>query len=71
MYIRITNSAMPEQRMDNGTVTDRSSIGILAREALPVRVAAVFFSRTYFCTRYMASVMVSSTTAIAAAPCLS
>ena len=71
MYMRMTNRAMAEQAMVSGVVTERSSMSILAREALPVRVAAVFFSSTYFCTRYMARVMVSSTTAMAAAPSLS
>ena len=71
MYIIMTNSAVREHKMVRGRVTDRSSMSILAREALPVRVAAVFFSSTYFCTRYISRVMLSSTTAMAAAPCLS
>ena len=45
MYIMMTNSATREQNTVSGTVTDLSSISILARDALPVRVAAVLRSR--------------------------
>ena len=44
-YMRITKRAMREQRTVSGRVTDLSSMSILAREALPVRVAAVLLSR--------------------------
>ena len=67
----MTKIAISEHSTVRGVVTERSSMSILPRDALPVRVAAVFFSSTYFCTRYITRVMDSSTTAIAAAPCLS
>ena len=45
MYIRRTKAATSPQRMDSGRVTLLSSISILWRLALPVRVAAVLLSR--------------------------
>ena len=44
-YIIITKQAAREQRMVRGIFTLLSSMSILPREALPVRVAAVFASR--------------------------
>ena len=45
IYMMMTNSAASEQKMVSGILTLLSSMSILAREALPVRVAAVFASR--------------------------
>ena len=45
MYIMITKIAASEQKMVSGILTLLSSMSILARDALPVRVAAVFASR--------------------------
>ena len=45
MYISSTKAATQPQKMVRGTVTLLSSISIRILEALPVRVAAVFFSR--------------------------
>ena len=44
-YIMMTKMAISAQRIVSGMVTDLSSISILARLALPVRVAAVLRSR--------------------------
>ncbi len=71
IYIKITKKAARDQRMVSGIVTLLSSMSILARDALPVRVAAVLASRYYFCTQNISRVMHSSTTAMAAAPSLS
>ena len=45
IYIMITNTALRLQKIVSGIFTLLSSIIILARLALPVSVAAVFFSR--------------------------
>ena len=45
MYISMTKTDTAPQKMVRGTVTLLSSMSILIREAFPVRVAAVFFSR--------------------------
>ena len=71
IYIKITKRAMVAQKSVRGIFTLLSSISILALEAFPVRVAAVFFSKTYFWTANIPSVIISNTTAIAAAPGLS
>ena len=70
-YMRMTKMATAEQNTVSGILTLLSSMSILPLEALPVRVAAVFFSSTYFWTANIASVIASRTTAIAAAPALS
>ena len=44
-YIMTTKIAAREQSTVSGTVTDLSEMSILARDALPVRVAAVLASR--------------------------
>ena len=44
-YIMMTKMAAREQSTVSGMVTDLSSMSILARLALPVRVAAVLRSR--------------------------
>ena len=71
MYITTTKAAMTPHRMVSGSVTERSVMSMRAREALPVSVAVLLASSTYFCTMNMSSVMHRSTTAIAAAPSLS
>jgi hypothetical protein len=68
IYMIRTKIAAREYRIVSGTVSDLSSMGIRAREALPIRVVAVFFSRYYFWIRKRTSVRLSSTTDIAAAP---
>ena len=45
MYIRMTNAESTEQSVTSGTRTLLSSMRARARLALPVSVAAVFFSR--------------------------
>ena len=70
-YMTMTKSAMRLQMIDRGIVTDLSEMSMRARLALPVRVAVLFASSTYFWTTNIASVMQSRTTAIAAAPSLS
>ena len=45
MYMRMTKALTSMHRVDRGTVTERSVMAIRAREALPVRVAAVLASR--------------------------
>ena len=71
MYIMTTNAAISEQRMLSGTATLLSSISMRTRLALPVSVAAVLASSTYFWTMNSMSVMHKSTTAMAAAPVMS
>ena len=55
----------------SGTVTLLSSMRMRTRLALPVSVAVLRASSTYFCIMNSTNVISSSITAIAAAPCVS
>ena len=66
-----TKTASTEQKVASGRRTDASVMSMRWRLALPESVAVDLASSTYFWTTNMSSVMHSSTTAIAAAPCLS
>ena len=71
IYIKMTKRAIAAQKTVRGILTLLSSMSILALDAFPVRVAAVFFSNTYFWTANIPRVITNRTTAIAAAPGLS